>query len=75
MIKEIRIKNWKSFGQATLYLDPLTVMIGTNASGKSNVLDGIEFLSRVVKGIELQAALNGDVGLPLRDNRQYFSGS
>lgn len=64
MIKEIRIKNWKSFGQATLYLDPLTVMIGTNASGKSNVLDGIEFLSRVVKGIELQAALNGDVGLP-----------
>ncbi|ARU60125.1 hypothetical protein CBW65_02915 [Tumebacillus avium] len=50
MIKEIRLKNWKSFKDATLYIDPLTVLIGTNASGKSNALDAIEFLKMVVQG-------------------------
>ncbi|MEI6785775.1 MAG: DNA replication protein, partial [Verrucomicrobiota bacterium] len=33
MIKEVRLENWKSFPNATLYLDPLTILIGTNASG------------------------------------------
>ncbi|MFK8163712.1 MAG: AAA family ATPase, partial [Lewinella sp.] len=44
MIKSITLKNWKSFGEATLYVDPLTVLIGTNASGKSNFLDALVFL-------------------------------
>ena len=39
MIEEIRLSNWKSFRDATLYFDALTVLIGTNASGKSNALD------------------------------------
>ena len=38
MLKEIRMENWKSYQQSTLYLDPLTVLIGTNASGKSKNL-------------------------------------
>ncbi|WP_256834791.1 AAA family ATPase [Parageobacillus thermoglucosidasius] len=49
MLKEVHYKNWKSFSNATLYIDPLTVLIGTNASGKSNALDSIAFLSRVVQ--------------------------
>jgi AAA15 family ATPase/GTPase len=36
MIKELRVKHWKGFEQATLYIDPLTILIGPNASGKSN---------------------------------------
>lgn len=36
--KQITFENWKSFRHATLYIDPLTVLIGTNASGKSNAL-------------------------------------
>lgn len=39
MIKELNLKNWKSFKDSTLYIDPLTILIGTNASGKSNLLD------------------------------------
>jgi len=47
MIKEIKIKNWKSFGETTLYLDPLTVLVGQNASGKSNLIDALDFLQRL----------------------------
>ena len=47
MIKEIRLKNWKSFRDAVLPIDPLTILIGANASGKSNAIDALEFLERV----------------------------
>ncbi len=60
MLKQISYENWKSFHEATLYIDPLTVMIGTNASGKSNALDGLTFLNRVTLGKEIATALDGD---------------
>ncbi len=47
MIKQITLKNWKSFGEATLYVDPLTVIVGTNASGKSNLIEALLFLNRI----------------------------
>ena len=60
MLKEIRMENWKSYQQSTLYLDPLTVLIGTNASGKSNALDAFQFLSRSVAGLPINTILQGD---------------
>lgn len=64
MIKEIKLKCWKSFRDATLYFDPLTVLIGNNASGKSNAIDAIDFLSRVARSKDLveclQSGNNGD---------------
>lgn len=56
--------NWKSFQEATLYLDPLTVLIGNNASGKSNCLDALLFLNRVSQGVAIFPAIAGDVNLP-----------
>lgn len=50
MIRELRLQNWKSYSDSTLYIDPLTFVIGTNASGKSNLLDAFYFLSRLAKG-------------------------
>lgn len=44
MITELRLQNWKSFLDAKLYIDPITVVIGTNASGKSNIFDALKFL-------------------------------
>jgi len=64
MIKEVRLENWKSFPKATLYLDPLTVLIGTNASGKSNVLDALEFLSQIAQGKEIPTILQSDPKAP-----------
>jgi predicted ATPase len=63
MIKELELINWKSFQKATLYVDPLTVLIGNNASGKSNCLDALLFLNRVSQGVAIFPAIAGDVNL------------
>ncbi len=64
MIKQFSFHNWKSFQQADLHIDPLTVLIGANASGKSNAIDALAFLHRLASGINLTPALAGDANLP-----------
>jgi energy-coupling factor transporter ATP-binding protein EcfA2 len=67
MLKQLILENWKSFRYAELPLDPLTVLIGTNASGKSNVVEAFEFLQRVARGENIETALAGDKTLsPIR---------
>jgi len=56
MIEELRLRNWKSFGDSTLYIEPLTFIIGFNASGKSNILDALSFLSSISKGMMIDDA-------------------
>jgi len=71
-LRSVRYVHWKSFEDATLYVDPLTVMIGANASGKSNALDGLQFLNRIASGKEIAAALGGDpTALPLRGGIEW----
>lgn len=60
MIQELTLDNWKSFKHATLNIDPLTFIIGTNASGKSNILDAFLFLNRIANGRSISAAINGE---------------
>ncbi len=48
MIKELHLKNWKSFGDTILYIEPVTVLMGLNASGKSNAIDALLFLQRSI---------------------------
>ncbi|MFN6567429.1 AAA family ATPase [Dendronalium sp. ChiSLP03b] len=64
MLKQLILENWKSFRYAELPLDPLTVLIGTNASGKSNVVEALEFLQRIARGENIEATLAGDKTLP-----------
>ncbi len=67
MIKEIQLTNWKSFQEATLFIDPLTILIGTNASGKSNAVEALIFLQRIASGEALALALQGGTdGLEIR---------
>lgn len=47
MITELRLQNWKSFSDAKLYIDPITIIIGTNASGKSNIFDALKLLCAI----------------------------
>lgn len=63
MITQLQLENWKSYENATLEIDPLTILIGTNASGKSNALDAFLLLNRVAGGAMLSAALQGDGAL------------
>lgn len=53
MITELRLRNWKSFFDATLFIDPITVIIGTNASGKSNIFDALKLLSALASPIDV----------------------
>lgn len=72
MITQIELENWKSFSSATLHIDPITVLIGTNASGKSNALDALLFLHRIAGGSLLSASLQGDSAQkPLRGGLEW----
>ncbi len=64
MIKKLIIRDWKSFDEATFHVDPLTILIGANASGKSNVLETFLFLTRIASNVPISQAINGDVNLP-----------
>lgn len=44
-LEKVRIKNFLSLRNVTLPLKPLTVLVGPNASGKSNVLNALSLLS------------------------------
>lgn len=57
MFSEFRYENFKSYREAEFPLAPLTLLIGTNASGKSNALEGIRFLSWLSEGQRLDNAL------------------
>ena len=54
----ITIKNFKSYKNATLPLSPLTLLIGANASGKSNAIEAFRFLSWVAGGERLSTLKN-----------------
>ncbi len=49
MIRKLTIRGFKSIRSAVLPFGPFTALIGANASGKSNLLDGL----RIVQGLAL----------------------
>ena len=53
MLSSFSITNFKSYRQATLELAPLTVLIGANAAGKSNVVEALRLLSWIAAGNRL----------------------
>ena len=55
MLTAITLERFKSYRQARLPLAPLTVLIGANASGKSNAIEGLRLLSWLAQGQRLSA--------------------
>ncbi|AYF88155.1 ATP-binding protein [Pseudomonas sp. DY-1] len=53
MLKSIHIESFKSYLSQDLQLAPLTLMIGANASGKSNALEAFRFLCWLSQGQKL----------------------
>ena len=45
---EVRIRGYKSIAFCDVTLEPLTILVGRNASGKSNFLDALAFLRDVL---------------------------
>ncbi|MCB2262004.1 MAG: AAA family ATPase [Candidatus Thiosymbion ectosymbiont of Robbea hypermnestra] len=67
MISSISFRQFKSYRDARLPLAPLTLLIGANASGKSNAIEGLRFLSWLAEGRRLddlmKAVQAGDQGV------------
>ena len=59
MIKRLIVRNFKSIEDADLIFGNLNVFIGTNASGKSNMLDVFRFLQGLAYGLHIKEILNG----------------
>lgn len=57
MFSRLRLTNFKNFADAQLSLGPLTLLVGTNASGKSNLREAFRFLHGVSRGYELAEIL------------------
>src|SRR5699024_12812409 len=50
MFTRLRLMDFKSFKDTTFSLDAFTLLIGSNASGKSNVRDALRILHGVGRG-------------------------
>ena len=62
MIKSIRLVNFKNFADETLCVGPFTIIVGANASGKSNIRDAFRFLNGIGYGYTLAEIIGGKYG-------------
>ncbi|MCP4363344.1 MAG: AAA family ATPase [Chloroflexi bacterium] len=53
MFKKLTLKNFKNFQKAELSLGPFTVLVGANATGKSNLREAFRFLHGIGRGYTL----------------------
>lgn len=69
MIKSFIFENFKSFEKAELSLESVTSLIGSNSSGKSNAVEGIQILAELATGVDLSIVLDGT-----RNNDSHIRG-
>ncbi len=59
MITSLRLVDFKNFADETLRLGPFTLLVGANASGKSNIRDAFRFLHGIGCGYSLGEIFGG----------------
>ena len=62
MLTSLRLVDFKNFADETLNMGPLTVIVGANASGKSNLRDAFRFLHGIGRGYTLGEIIGGKYG-------------
>lgn len=62
MLTQVELNRFKSFKKASFGVGPLTLIVGANASGKSNVRDALRFLHGIGQGYSLAEILGGKYG-------------
>jgi predicted ATPase len=70
MLTYIKINGFKSFQNFEMTFTPLTVIAGVNASGKSNLFDALQLLSRLAE-TDLKTAFSEQRGNPIELFTQY----
>lgn len=63
MITGIRLRDFKNFRDTRLSVGRFTVIVGTNASGKSNIRDAFRFLHGIGRGYTLPDIIGGKYGV------------
>ncbi len=58
MLNRIKVNNYKSLRAVEVTLQPLSVLFGPNAAGKSNFLDALQLLSKIVASRTLKEAFD-----------------
>ena len=59
MITSLRLIDFKNFEKEALRIGPFTVIVGANASGKSNIRDAFRFLHGIGRGYTLAEVIGG----------------
>ena len=59
MITSLRLFDFKNFDDETLRVGPFTVIVGANATGKSNIRDAFRFLHGIGRGYTLAEIVGG----------------
>lgn len=75
MITRIHIDGFKTFQDFEMYFSPFTIIAGTNASGKSNLFDVMNFLSDLARGMTIKEALHRVRGEEYEAFTIYHDGS
>lgn len=74
LLTGLKIKNFKSIASADIDFEPLTMLVGANASGKSNLINVFRFISNITtEGIDNAVALQG--GIPYLANASLPKGT
>jgi AAA15 family ATPase/GTPase len=59
MITKLKLNSFKNFRQAEINFGPVSLLVGTNATGKSNVRDAFRFLHGIARGYTLAEITQG----------------
>lgn len=59
MIKAFLYERFKGFDSSVLWLEQVTTLVGTNAAGKSNAIEGMQILSELATGRDLSVIFEG----------------
>ena len=62
MITKLKLTNFKNFKQAEIAFGPVSVLVGANATGKSNIRDALRFLHGIARGYNLAEIIGEKYG-------------
>lgn len=75
MLKRVVIENYRSCLRTSIDLHPhLSVLIGPNGSGKTNILQAIMFLNKMAKQSERRSSLRGGISVTSRLKATFQQG-
>src|SRR5688572_16762268 len=62
-IESIKVRNYRSLADVEVQFEDLTVLVGENGSGKSNLVDVLRFVrDAITKGLDIAVLEHGGIG-------------